>query len=334
MLFLVRRYTNLELALVGVERIKEYSETTPEAPEIIEPRPPAHWPSAGRIEVEKLTIRYSPELPDVLHELAFSIEAGQKVGIVGPTGCGKSTLALSFFRFVEAVSGRIVIDGLDIAKMGLKDLRSKLTIIPQDPTILSGSLRSTLDIFDEYEDNEIFDALRRVHLIKPNETADDVAEGANRSPFFNLDGEVSEGGSNFSQGQRQLLCMARALLRRSKVILCDEATASVDYDTDEKISTTMREEFSDSTLLVIAHRLRTICDFDKVLVLDQGHVVEYASPASLIADTSSKFHALCRASGRSEFKLLKKMAEGKAKFSVKPVKKPVRKASTTTPKAK
>lgn len=193
MLFLVRRFTNLELALVSVERIKEYSEIEQEKPEIIEPRPPAHWPHAGAIEVDKLTVRYAPELPDVLHEISFSVRPGEKVGIVGSTGCGKSTLALSFFRFVEAWSGQIVVDGLDIAGIGLKDLRSHLTIIPQDPTILSGTLRTTLDIFGEFTDAEIFDALRRVHLIKPGEEPGQAEDGANESPFFNLDGEVAEG---------------------------------------------------------------------------------------------------------------------------------------------
>ncbi|KAM0789106.1 hypothetical protein ACM66B_003161 [Microbotryomycetes sp. NB124-2] len=330
MLFLVRRYTALELAMVGVERIKEYSEVSQEAPEIVEPRPPAHWPHSGEILVDHLTIRYAPELPNVLHDLSFKVEPGQKVGIVGATGCGKSTLALSFFRFVEAWSGRIVIDGLDVAKVGLKDLRSNLTIIPQDPTILSGTLRTTLDIFDEYEDHEIFDALRRVHLIRPDENPDEVEEGANRSPFFNLEAEVSEGGGNFSQGQRQLLCMARALLKRNKVMLLDEATASVDYKTDEMISNTIREEFKDSTLLVIAHRLRSIVDFDKVLLLDAGKIIEFDSPAKLLEDPASRFYALCRATGKSEFKILKKMAEGKKKVTHKPRK--VRRTSTKGPR--
>ncbi|GAA5991895.1 hypothetical protein JCM10908_002259 [Rhodotorula pacifica] len=325
-LFLVRRYTSLELSMVGVERVKEFSEIKQEAPEIVEPRPPAHWPQ-GHIEVKKLRIRYAPELPDVLQDLTFSIKAGEKVGIVGSTGCGKSTLAASFFRFVEAHSGSIVIDGIDISKIGLLDLRSRLTIVPQDPVILSGSLRSTLDMFEQYDDADIFDALRRVHLIREEENPNEQDEGANRSVFWNLDTEVAEGGSNFSTGQRQLLCMARALLKRNKVLLLDEATASTDHETDELITATIRSEFSDSTLLVIAHRLRTIIDFDKVLLLDKGRLVEYESPAKLLDDPTSRFYSLCRATGKKEFAILKKMSKGKSRVTHKP-RKLVRRASS------
>ncbi|SGY80268.1 BQ5605_C008g05343 [Microbotryum silenes-dioicae] len=333
MLFLVRRFTSLELSMVSVERIKEYSEVKQEAAEIIEPRPPAHWPSKGEISVEKLAIRYAPELPDVLHNISFTVAPGEKVGIVGATGSGKSTITLAMFRFMEAWKGRIVVDGLDIAKVGLKDLRQRLTIIPQDPTILSGTLRSTLDTFDEFTDLEIFDALRRVQLIKPGEREVRVEEGANRSPFFDLESEVSEGGQNFSQGQRQLLTMARALLKRNKILLLDEATASVDYKTDELITQTISEEFNDSTLLVIAHRLRTVIGFHKILLLDAGKILEYDSPSQLLADPSSRFYALCRATGRSEFRILKKMAEGKIAASHKNIKL-VRRTSTGTKNVK
>ncbi|GAA5904673.1 uncharacterized protein JCM6883_003864 [Sporobolomyces salmoneus] len=316
-LFLVRRYTQLELSMVAVERIREYSLIKQEAPEIIEPRPPAHWPQ-GEIVVKNLHIRYAPELPDVLDDLSFTIKKGERVGLVGATGCGKSTLASSFFRFVEASSGSISIDGIDISKIGLLDLRSRLTIVPQDPVILSGTLRSTLDIFGEHEDSEIFEALRRVHLIKESERPDEQEAGANRSVFWNLDAEVAEGGSNFSTGQRQLVCMARALLRSSRILLLDEATASTDLETDELITQTIRSEFSESTLLVIAHRLRTIVDFDKVMVLDKGRILEYDSPATLIKDPNSQFHSLCRAGGKNEFRILEKMALKKTRVTHKP----------------
>ncbi|KAF5378754.1 hypothetical protein D9615_006977 [Tricholomella constricta] len=289
LLFMVRRFVGLEQSMVALERVKEYSELAREPPEFVEPRPHASWPSEGAIECEDLVIRYA-------------------VGILGRTGSGKSTLALSFFRFVEATEGRILVDGLDIAKVGLTDLRSKLTIIPQDPTILSGSLRSTLDVFDEYEDAEIFEALRRVHLIPTEGTPEEDIAAVNQNVFRNLDSAVSEGGENFSTGEKQLLCMARAILKRSKVLVMDEATASVDYATDELIGKTIRLEFAKSTILTIAHRLRTVIDYDRVMLLDQGHIAEFDRPSTLLRDPTSKFYALCKATGKEEFAMLKKMA--------------------------
>ncbi|QRW19137.1 ABC transporter [Rhizoctonia solani] len=308
LLFMVRRFVGLEQSMVALERINEFSTIAQEAPEFIEPRPSASWPERGDISVENLTIRYAPNLPNVLHNLAFDIKARSKIGVLGRTGSGKSTLALSFFRFVEATEGRIVIDGIDISKLGLTDLRSRLTIIPQDPTILSGTLRTTLDVFDEYEDHEIFEALRRVHLL-PSDDEPEVNLGENANVFRDLDSPVSEGGENFSAGEKQLLCMARAILKRAKVLFCDEATASVDYVTDELISQTIRKEFAESTIVTIAHRLRTIIDYDKVLVMDQGHIAEYDEPSALLANSSSKFYALCKATGPKEFAVLKHMAE-------------------------
>ncbi|KAJ7065610.1 multidrug resistance-associated ABC transporter [Mycena amicta] len=314
LLLVVREFVSLEQAMVGLERVKEYSELTQEPPEFIEPRPDKEWPQEGVVKCEDLVIRYAPDLPDVLHELSFEVKAGEKIGVLGRTGSGKSTLALSFFRFVEPTSGRILIDGVDITKIGLSDLRGRLTIIPQDPTILSGTLRSTLDVFGEYEDKDIFEALRRVHLI-PNDSEAE-AQGAsatngdevNANVFRDLDASVSEAGENFSTGEKQLLCMARAILKRSKVLLMDEATASVDYATDQLIGQTIRHEFKDSTILTIAHRLRTVIDYDKVMLLEQGRIVEFDRPAVLLADASSKFHALCQATGKKEFKMLKTMA--------------------------
>ncbi|CAE6433200.1 unnamed protein product [Rhizoctonia solani] len=312
LLFMVRRFVGLEQSMVALERINEFSTIAQEGPEFIEPRPSASWPERGDISVENLTIRYAPTLPNVLHGITFDIKASCSsslhIGVLGRTGSGKSTLALSFFRFVEATEGRIVIDGTDISKLGLTDLRSRLTIIPQDPTILSGTLRSTLDVFDEYEDHEIFEALRRVHLL-PSGDEQEVNLGENANVFRDLDSPVSEGGENFSAGEKQLLCMARAILKRAKVLFCDEATASVDYVTDELISQTIRKEFADSTIVTIAHRLRTIIDYDKVLIMDQGHIAEYDEPGVLLADASSKFYALCKATGPKEFAVLKHMAE-------------------------
>ncbi|KAJ6609306.1 hypothetical protein B0H10DRAFT_2166370 [Mycena sp. CBHHK59/15] len=273
LLLLVREFVSLEQAM----RIKEYSDLPKEAPEF------------GAIACEGLSIRYAPDLPDVL-----DVCPGEKVSIRS----GKSTLALSFFRFVEPAAGRIVVNGVDFASVGLTDLRSRLTIIPQDPTILSGTLRSTLDVFDEYEDSEIFAALRRVHLIPDAEAPPEAVDAVNANVFRNLEAPVSEGGENCSTGEKQLLCMARAVLKRSKVLVMDEV---VDYATDELIGKTIRDEFKESTILTIAHRLRTI------MLLDQGRITEFDRPASLIADQTSKFHALCRAAGRQEFAVLKRM---------------------------
>ncbi|KAJ6495413.1 multidrug resistance-associated ABC transporter [Mycena sanguinolenta] len=308
LLFLVRRFVGLEQSMVALERVKEYSELAREAPEFMEPRPPASWPSTGAIHCEDLVIRYAPELPPVLHGLTFDVNPGEKVGILGRTGSGKSTLALSFFRFVEPTEGKIVIDGLDVSQIGLTDLRSRITIIPQDPTILSGSLRSTLDVFEEYEDAEIFEALRRVHLIPPEDTPAEDDNAVNANMFRSLDSSVSEGGENFSTGEKQLLCMARAILKRAKILVMDEATASVDYATDELIGKTIRREFAQSTILTIAHRLRTVIDYDRVMLLDQGRIAEFDKPGVLLRNPNTKFHALCKATGKEEFAVLKKMA--------------------------
>ncbi|KAG9104879.1 hypothetical protein FRC06_006704 [Ceratobasidium sp. 370] len=310
---------------VALERINEFSTIAQEAPEFVEPRPSASWPERGDIAVENLTIRYAPTLPNVLHGLTFDIQARSKIGVLGRTGSGKSTLALSFFRFVEATEGRIMIDGVDISKIGITDLRSRLTIIPQDPTILSGTIRSTLDVFDEYEDHEIFEALRRVHLLPTVDEPLSLTE--NENTFRDLDSPVSEGGENFSAGEKQLLCMARAILKRAKVLFCDEATASVDYVTDELISQTIRKEFADSTIITIAHRLRTIIDYDKVMVMDQGRIAEFDEPSVLLANPSSKasyrqpismFYSLCKATGSKEFAVLKRMADEAAQARRQP----------------
>ncbi|EJU00344.1 multidrug resistance-associated ABC transporter [Dacryopinax primogenitus] len=320
LLFMVRRFVGLEQSMVALERVNEFSEVDQEPAEFVESRPPASWPAEGNIDVDNLVVRYAPDLPNVLHGLTFSVGAKQKIGVLGRTGCGKSTLALSFFRFVEPYEGKIVIDGIDITKIGLTDLRSRITIIPQDPTIFSGTLRSTLDVFDEYEDQEIFEALRRVHLLPPVDDEPSTSRAGsengesevNVNVFKNLESNVAEGGENFSAGEKQLICMARAILRRSKVLLMDEATASVDYQTDELIGKTIRDEFADSTILTIAHRLRTVIDYDKVLVLDQGRIAEFDEPVNLLANPSSMFYALCKSTGKTEFDVLKKMAEDAA----------------------
>ncbi|KAJ7220715.1 multidrug resistance-associated ABC transporter, partial [Mycena pura] len=321
----VRAFVGLEQCLVAVERVKETTDLPREPPEIAYPRPPAEWPSRGEITCRDFSVRYAPELPDVLRDVNFQISPGEKarttrIGVVGRTGSGKSTLGLSFFRFVEASGGKLFIDGIDIATLGLTDLRRNLTIIPQDPTLMSGTLRSTLDTFNEYQDAEIFEALRRVHLISDASTL----PSTDRSVFNNLESPVSQGGNNFSAGQKQLLCLARAILKHSKVLIIDEATASVDYATDERIGVAIREKFSESTVITIAHRLRSIIDYDKVIVLEQGRIVEFErrgtsnipivfidhrySPRTLLDNSASGFSGMCKATGKDEFETLRSLA--------------------------
>ncbi|KAJ7916795.1 P-loop containing nucleoside triphosphate hydrolase protein [Mycena leptocephala] len=300
LMYFVRAFVGLEQCWAGamsVERVKETSDLVREPSEIIEPRPPANWPSTGKIICQDLSVRYALDLPNVLHGINFQVLPGEKIGVVGRTGSGKSTLALSFFRFVEASKGKLLIDDIDIASLGLTDLRRNLTIIPQDPTLMSGTLRTTLDVFNKHEDAEIFEALRQVHLISDAP-----------SVFNNLDSPVSQAGANFSAGEKQLLCLARAILRHSKVLIIDEATASVDYATDELVGGTIREKFSESTVIAIAHRLRSIIDYDKVMVLEEGRIVEFDRPRTLLEDPSSAFFAMCKVTGHDEFATLRKAA--------------------------
>lgn len=318
----IRQYTTVEMNLNSVERIQEYLELEQEPPSTIEGhRPPAAWPTTAAIEVKDLVVSYSPELDPVLHGVSFATGGHEKIGIVGRTGSGKSTMALSFFRFLEASSGSISIDGIDISTIGIQDLRSQLTIIPQDAVLFSGTIRSNIDPFEEHSDSAVWESLERAHLSKASDRFKPTATGASTpvsssavgaskhvSSITSLNQQVSDGGNNFSQGQRQLLCLARALLKNSKLIIMDEATASVDYETDTKIQTTIREEFNNSTLLCIAHRLRTVIDYDRVLVLDQGSVAEYDTPYNLLVNNSGKgiFKSMCEKSG--EFEILIKMA--------------------------
>lgn len=268
LIWLVRMHAMMEMEMNAVERVDEYLQIEEEAPAIISSnRPPASWPDKGAIQVENLTLRYSPDGPSILSGVSFIGKPGEKIGICGRTGAGKTTLTLAFFRFMEAEAGRIMIDGYDISKIGLYDLRSKLTVIPQDPVLFEGTLRSNLDPFSEYSDDSIWESLRSCHFLescmlhRQNSAAslnlNDVNDG-DLGHNINLETSISEGGANFSQGQRQLLCLARAILKQSKVIVLDEATASVDHDTDVKIQHTIRDRFKSSTLLTIAHRFVVI----------------------------------------------------------------------------
>uniref|UniRef100_A0A8B9NCF5 Canalicular multispecific organic anion transporter 1 n=1 Tax=Accipiter nisus TaxID=211598 RepID=A0A8B9NCF5_9AVES len=269
--WLVRTSSELETNIVAVERVHEYTKVKNEAPWVTEKRPPHGWPSKGEIQFVDYKVRYRPELELVLQGITCNIGSTEKVGVVGRTGAGKSSLTNCLFRVLEAAGGTIIIDEVDIATIGLHDLRQNLTIIPQDPVLFSGTLRMNLDPFDQYTDEEVWKALELAHL---KTYVQDLPEG-----LLHL---VSEAGENLSVGQRQLVCLARALLRKAKILILDEATAAVDLETDHLIQTTIRSEFADCTVLTIAHRLHTIMDSNRVMVLQAGRIVEYDSPEELL----------------------------------------------------
>jgi len=221
-----------------------------------------------------------------LKKISFKVNPGERVGVVGRTGAGKSSLTLALFRIIEAVEGSIYIDDIEVSKLGLYDLRSRLTIIPQDPVLFTGTLRLNLDPFEKHSDQEIWQSLELAHL-----------KAFVSSLEAGLSHQVSEGGDNLSVGQKQLICLARALLRKSKIIVLDEATAAVDIETDELIQTTIRKEFKDCTIVTIAHRLNTILDYDRVLVMDRGQVAEYDSPEAFLKNTNSIFYSMAKDAG-------------------------------------
>ncbi|KAJ0240059.1 ABC transporter C family member 2 [Hirschfeldia incana] len=286
-----------ENSLNAVERVGNYIEIPSEAPLVIESnRPPPGWPSSGSIKFEDAVLRYRPQLPPVLHGVSFFIHPTDKVGIVGRTGAGKSSLLNALFRIVELEKGRILIDECDIGKFGLMDLRKVLGIIPQSPVLFSGTVRFNLDPFGEHNDADLWESLERAHL----------KDTIRRNPL-GLDAEVSEAGENFSVGQRQLLSLSRALLRRSKILVLDEATAAVDVRTDALIQKTIREEFKSCTMLIIAHRLNTIIDCDKILVLDSGRVQEFSTPENLLSNERSSFSKMVQSTGAANAEYLRSL---------------------------
>uniref|UniRef100_A0A673CC25 ABC-type glutathione-S-conjugate transporter n=1 Tax=Sphaeramia orbicularis TaxID=375764 RepID=A0A673CC25_9TELE len=284
--WIVRSWTDVENNIVSVERVNEYADTAKEASWSVEGSSlPLAWPQQGTIEFQDYGLQYRKGLELALKGITLQIHEREKVGIVGRTGAGKSSLALGIFRILEAAKGKIFIDGVNIADIGLHDLRSRITIIPQDPVLFSGSLRMNLDPFDTYTDEEVWSSLELAHL------KNFVSNLPNK-----LNYECSEGGENLSLGQRQLVCLARALLRKTKILVLDEATAAVDLETDTLIQSTIRTQFEDCTVLTIAHRLNTIMDYTRVIVMDRGHISEMDSPANLIAQRG-QFYRMCREAG-------------------------------------
>ncbi|KAF9143708.1 hypothetical protein BGX30_014957 [Mortierella sp. GBA39] len=314
--WLVRGMCESQFHLVAVERIDEYAKKNQEAPNVTDVALPKNWPAEGRLSFKSYSTRYRQGMDLVLKKVSFDVLPGEKIGIVGRTGAGKSSLTLALFRIIEAANshwakashngadmdedpakaaevtglekveveedgGSIWIDGIDISTVGLETLRQHLAIIPQDPTLFVGTVRENLDPFDQTPDSELWEALERAHL---KEYISSMTGG--------LSYEVTQNGDNFSVGQRSLICLARALLRKTKILVLDEATAAVDVETDELIQRTIRTEFKDRTILTIAHRIKTVMDSDKILVLEKGRVEEYESPSELLKRKESLFYRL------------------------------------------
>ncbi|XP_048239875.1 multidrug resistance-associated protein 1-like [Haliotis rufescens] len=285
--WLVRMTSDLETQVVSVERIKEYTEIASEAPWSLQEHCPNHdWPQSGVVKFVDYSTRYRQGLDLVLRGISCTINSGEKVGIVGRTGAGKSSLTLSLFRLIEAAGGQIIIDGVDVSTLGLHDLRKRLTILPQDPVLFAGTLRINLDPFNKHSDGQIWTALDHAHLKTFVQSLPDK-----------LQHECGEGGENLSVGQRQLLCLARALLKKTKILVLDEATAAVDMETDDLIQQTIRSEFKNCTVLTIAHRLNTVMDYDRILVLDNGKVVDFDSPQSLLQQPGGVFYRMAEDAG-------------------------------------
>ena len=281
----LKGYVNLEAQMTYAERVFEFVDEQQEPPRVLpsDPNGASSWPSGGRIVIKGASLRYRPGLSLALDSISLEIMPKERVGICGRTGSGKSTLTLALFRIVELAAGSITLDGRDIAELGLQTLRRALTIIPQDPVMFTGTIRDNLDPFQDRSDSELWDALKTVRLEEWVRAVGGSGKGDD-----GLHGVVSEAGGNMSVGQRQLICLARALLKRPQILVLDEATASVDYDTDRLIQKAIRTEF-DCTVLTIAHRLHTILDSDRIIVLSNGKLIENGRPEELLAQEGGVF---------------------------------------------
>ncbi|KAI9581230.1 hypothetical protein GQX74_013817 [Glossina fuscipes] len=306
----MRQSAELENTMTAVERVVEYDDIEPEGEleSKLDKKPPDSWPEEGKIIFDELSLRYFPDPKSeyILKGLTFEIRASEKIGIVGRTGAGKSSLINALFR-LSYNEGSIIIDQRDTKSMGLHDLRSKISIIPQEPVLFSGTMRYNLDPFDEYSDAKIWEALDEVKLKK---VVQELPSG--------LESKISEGGTNFSVGQRQLVCLARAILRENRILVMDEATANVDPQTDALIQITIRNKFKHCTVLTIAHRLHTVMDSDKVLVMDAGQVMEFGTPYELLTESPKKiFLGMVKQTGKSTYDNLLKIAQKAHEESLK-----------------
>lgn len=293
----IRQSSELENQMTSVERILEYTNLECERPLKTEDKPPDNWPEYGEISFHDVNLKYTNDELPILRDVNFSIKPKEKVGIVGRTGAGKSSLLAALFQMAR-IEGSIFIDGVNIGVIGLHDLRSKLSIIPQEPVLFSGTIRKNLDPFDQYSDDVLWRALEDVEL-KP--LIGDFTGG--------LSSKMAEGGSNFSLGQRQLVCLARTIIRNNKILVMDEATANVDPQTDALIQRTIRKKFADCTVLTIAHRLLTVMDSDKVLVMHAGKMVEFDHPHILLENADGYLSHMVAQTGPAMTKTLKSMAK-------------------------
>ncbi|CAF3238457.1 unnamed protein product [Rotaria sp. Silwood2] len=298
----IRQSVEVETQMTSVERILEYCALDQEPPAQVSPkhRPPINWPSYGEIIFKNICMSHSNErdAPLALNNISLTIRAGEKIGIVGRTGAGKSSFIQTIFRMGTIVNGEIKIDNIDISTVGLDDIRRRISIIPQDPVLFTGTMRNNLDRFGDYSDAEIWYALEQVQLKK---LVTNVMPNG-------LHSFVSEGGSNLSVGQKQLVCLARAILKQSKILVIDEATANVDNATDELIQRAICEQFKKCTVLTIAHRLRTVIDSDRIMVLSHGELLEFDSPFVLLSNRESEFASMVNETGAAEAEHLRMLA--------------------------
>ncbi|XP_046428417.1 ATP-binding cassette sub-family C member 4-like [Neodiprion fabricii] len=286
----IRLFAMVVAQMISVERVLQYTNLPKEKVVVTDKPPPADWPCKGGLVFKGVSMKYADDEPPVLKNLNFNIKPGWKVGIVGRTGAGKSSLISALFRLTgDGLEGEILLDEIDTMSIGLHDLRSRISVIPQEPVLFSASLRYNLDPFNRYSDSELWDSLREVEL---------------GNLVSSLDFQVAEGGANFSIGQRQLICLARAILRNNRLIVLDEATANIDRITDALIQTTIRRRFSDSTVLTIAHQIKTIMDSDRVLVIDGGCIVEFGPPHLLLKDPNGFFTQMLQQTGMTTSKIL------------------------------
>lgn len=302
MMMAVRLSTETENSFNAVERVEHYGNMKAEASwEDGDHKPSSpDWPKEGAVSLRNLEMKYRDDGETILKGLTLDIKAGEKIGVVGRTGAGKSTLFQALFRIAEASGGSVLFDGEDISRYGLHTARKAVSIIPQEPTLFSGTVLSNLDPFNEYKDDApLIEALKKAQLGK-----------AVLGHPLKLRMPVTEGGENFSVGQRQLLCLARALLRKTRILVVDEATANVDMETDALIQQTIRANFSDRTTLTIAHRLNSIIDSDRVLVLDHGKILELDTPQALLSNPASEFSSMVRETGPKNEAYLRRVAMG------------------------